>query len=287
MLGNGPSELHATDPDARVMADGGHWITDYHALFTDGATFREGRWREMTSRVHRVGELAFAPGALVTVGELGAEDAFAMPRAVREGSHEVYVAVGDDVEGPLALMIRVGSARVVGFVPALLEGQPMPTPPMFPLLRLQSSHLIVAAGDLPLVGETRPSAHGVGVVDSRALVVDVRDQRELFAWFGLSASGEVAAFVLDTSGGLLREFERAQPSPSDPRRIRNSCPRIATDEASLVRRIESLVAQSLLELEPGTGPATLARAFFAQPNGNLRAWLCDRAEGVAEVYYSD
>ena len=28
----------------------------------------------------------------------------------------VGVAVGDDVEGPLALMIRVGSARVVGFV---------------------------------------------------------------------------------------------------------------------------------------------------------------------------
>ena len=287
MLGDEPSALHATDSDARVMTDGGHWITDYHAVFTDGATFRAGRWREMTTRVHRVAELACAPGALLTVGEPDAEDSFAMLRAIPEGRHAAYVAVGDDVEGPLAVMIRVGSAPVVGFVPALPEGQSMPTPPMFPMLRLQSSHLLVGAGDLPFVGEIPALAHGVAGIDSGGLVVDVGDQRELFAWFGLSASGDVAAFVLDTSGGLLREFERAEPTPSDPRWIRNSCPRIVIDEARLVGRIEGLVADGLLELEPDTDPAVLARAFFAQPSGNLRAWLCDGAEGVAEVYYSD
>jgi hypothetical protein len=271
------------------MTDGGYWITDYHALFTVGSAFRPGRWTETTTQVHRGGELAFSGAAGVTVAEVPLDDAPASStvRALRAGAHPVYVAVHDAATEPLALMVRTGSAPVVGFVPALFENQPMPAPPMLPLLRVRSSRLIVGAGDLPDAGEMDASDRGVRMLGDRALVVHVGDEREVRSWFGLDVAGDVAAFVLDMSGGLLREFHRAQPSASDPRRIRNSCPRIVTDEASLVRRLESLIAKNLIELEPDTDPPALARAFFAQPNGNLRSWLCDEAEGVAEVYYSD
>jgi hypothetical protein len=105
-------------------------------------------------------------------------------------------------------------------------------------------------------------------------------------WWGLDAAGAMAALVVDVSGGLLREFERRQPTAEDPRTIASSCPRIVDDEAGLVRRLEHLRTTEQIAIEPDVELSEIAKAFFAQPDGNLRRWLVD-APQVTEVYYSE
>jgi hypothetical protein len=290
MLGVGPSELHPTDPDARIMGEGGYWITDFHALFTDGATFRPGRWKELTTRVHRLGELASASFPL-SVCEHGTKPGAESrtKRTLPAGIHGVFVAGEGSANGelPLALLIRFGSAPVVGWAPALFERQPMPQPPLLPVLRPRASPLIVAAGDPVVDLASNALQHGACMVGKQAIALNIDGGKELQSFWGLDSDGELAAFVLDASGALLREFERRQPTPSDRRSVNNSCPRIAKDEASLVRRLEKMIAKGWIELLPDAAAGDVAKAFFAQPKGNLRAWLSDQAPNIAEIYYSD
>jgi hypothetical protein len=301
-LGTAPSFLHPRDEDARVMADGGVWVTDFHSVFTDGARFRAGRWIAHEMRVDRLGEIRIDAGLSVVdapgKGD-GDERAFAFVRRPPAGVASVHAAFAVavpvapdalDEEPPvaatdrlLAVLIRTSSSAVVGWTPALFERTPMAAPPFVPMLRPRSrSFLVTSDRDHPI-----PTSSGeVALVGDRAVLITTEDLGEHQAWWGLDAEGGLAAFVVDVSGGLLREFERRQPTRDDPRRVANSCPRIVDDEAALVRRLEHLRDSGQIELDPDSDLHDVATDFFAQPDGNLRTWLLD-ATGVAEVFYSD
>ncbi len=268
------------------MAEGGYWVTDFHAVFSGTATFRAGKWRETSTTVHGAGVIAFAEAGPLVLTEHEAEPDEVKPavttRSLPAGRHAVFVAVDVDL---LAVMIRTGSGKVLGWAPALFEGQGRPAPPWLPKLTIRSSRVVLSSALAPSENPFADVERGTCMVDECSLGIDAGDTRALEAWWGLDAAGDIQAFVLDVSGGRLREFERHQPTPSDPRYVINSCPRITTERASLVRRLEHLVAANLLELD--VEPTAVVEAFLAQPDGNLRRWLAEDADGVSEAFFTD
>lgn len=274
-IGAGPATLAANEPKAQAMAKGGYWITDLHALFAGETIFRTGKWKELHTRVRAAGEITLAGDRPFVIEEAeqsahGARPAVAVRRPPG-GTHAVFVAVDDEGDA-LATMIRTGDGDVSGWAPVVFEGQADPIPPMIYRLDFRSRYIVLGSGE----------------VGPDALRVDLRDrQQEVMAWWGLDASGQIQAFVLDHSGAILRELDRRSPTAEDRRHICNSCPRIANDRASLVRRLDALVAAGDLELEPDTSTESVADAFFAQRDGNLRRWLAGDVPGVVEVFFSD
>jgi len=266
------------------MAQGGYWITDFHSVFAGGAVFRAGRWKATRVDVHEVGTSRVDPGARVSLAEFDADEEadVVLARRLPPATHPVFAAVHGD--RTLCVLVRIGDAAVTGWTPALLEGQSLPRPPWVPMLKVRTQRFVVVFGtDAPRLTAPR---HGVSFGGEQTLVIDTEDGGDHQVWWGLDAAGAMAALVVDVSGGLLREFERRQPTAEDPRSVANSCPRIVDDEAALVRRLEHLRTTEQIAIEPDVEPSEIAKAFFAQPDGNLRRWLVD-APQVTEVYYSD
>jgi hypothetical protein len=284
-LGDAPSFLHAGDPDAVAMAQGGYWITDFHSVFAGGAVFRAGRWKPTRVDVHELGTIRVDPGGRVGISEFDADEEAEVFLARRPppATHPVFAAVHGD--RTLCVLIRLGDAPVTGWTPALLEGQSVPRPPWVPMLQVRTKRFGVGFGRGDGSRFTAPR-HGVSFGGGQNLVIDTEDGGDHQVWWGLDAAGAMAALVVDVSGGLLREFERRQPTAEDSRHVASSCPRIVNDEAALVRRLEHLRTTELIAIDPDVELSQIAKAFFAQPDGNLRRWLVD-APQVAEVFYSD
>ena len=231
------------------MKEDGYWITDFHALFTDGALFRDGAWEELTTRVHQIGNLRVKEGWGLFAQDEDVEFETTFDHLPPAGNAQVSVAMSD--ERILALLLRFGSLPVVSWSPALYDGQQM------------NARAISADGGAQELSDfPRERGDPISTQSARrsplrcashdrviALHIDDLDVRP---WWGWDESGAIAVFELDTSGASLREHEQKDPTPEDRRWVKNSNRSVipASLRAAPVRRRLGRVGRTFWSREP-------------------------------------